>query len=213
MAAGTALGLLLYLPACYPGDPTNVQQLDVVITIRDTSVVFNAANSYAMPDTVIHIEVDSAAGIIELSRDFDDLILATVRQNMADLGYTLEADPEDNGADLVMLVGAIGTETTTWYASYPWWGYWGYWPGWGYWPPYGAGWGWYYPPYVGSVTYEQGTVIMTLIDPNEPVQENLAMVWEGALRGLLSTAGTPTEQRITQGINRAFDQSPYLQKN
>ena len=216
MAAGTALGLLLYLPACYPGNPTDAQQLDVVITTRDTTANITAATTYAMPDSVVHWEADSAEGIIDLTREFDDLILSTVRTNMANYGYQLEAEPENNGADLVMLVSAVGTRTSNWYVSGGWWGGWGWWPGWGWggWPGYGPGWGWYWPPYVGNVTYEQGTVLLLLFDPNAPVQgDSLGVLWGGAVRGLLQASSTPSEQRITQGINRAFEQSPYLQKN
>jgi hypothetical protein len=211
LATGTALGLLLWLPACYPGDPTSVTQLDVVITTPYSTVIFGSFTNYAMPDSVVHIGNDSIIeDIIDLPRTFDDLILETVADNMETLGYEREDDPLNNGADLVLLVAAVGVENTDYWYYGGWWGYWGYYPGWGYWGGY-PGYGWYYPPYYGgSVTYEVGTLMLFLVDPDayDPEQDAIGVVWAGAVRGLLTS--NPTSVRVIDGIDQAFTQSPYL---
>jgi hypothetical protein len=206
--------MLMYLPACYPGDPSSVTQLDVVLTIHDSTANFGGFLTYAMPDSVVHVTGDSLdiGDIEDLPRDYDDLILETVEENMEDLGYVREDDPEDNGADLLLFVAAVGTESTSYWYVWDWWYYWGWYPGWGYYPGYGPGWGWYYPPgWVGSVTYEQGTLLLTLVDPDEADEEEelIGVIWGGAVRGLLGSSSI-AEQRIVDGIDQAFDQSPYL---
>jgi len=204
LATGTALGLLLWLPACYPGDPTSVTQLDVVLTTHDSTVSFGSFTTYAMPDSVVHFSNDSLDNLADLPREFDDLILETVEDNMEALGYDREDDPLNNEADLVLLVGAVGVENTDY------WYYGGYSYYWGYWGGY-PGYGWYYPPYyVGSITYEVGTLMPFLVDPDsfDPDLEAIGVVWAGAVRGLL--VDTPTPARVSDGIDQAFTQSPYL---
>ena len=92
---------------------------------------------------------------------------------------------------------------------WPWWGWGGWWPGWG------PGWGPGYP--VVSVTrWEQGTLEMTLIDPEDtdPEQEIFNVQWDGTLTGVLSTREGPINtDRIDRGIQQAFDQSAYLNTN
>lgn len=205
------LGLVLSGAACYPEDgPTNVQDLDVVLTIHDQDVDFAEFATYAMPDTVLHVSGDEDDDIIDLPRTYDDMILQLVADNMEDAGYVREMDPQTNEADLILLVGAIGTEKTDYWASGGWWGYWGWYPGWGYpgYPGYGPGYGWGYPPYVGSTTFEQGTLVLTLVDPLAGDDEELPVIWSGAGRGLLNYGGA--EGRITSSINQMFSQSPYL---
>ncbi len=144
-----------------------------------------------------------------------------VAERMAQLGYVRVTIPDPPGAlppdstpDVVVLVTTIGANNQ-YYVWYPAYGYWGYWPGWGYWGGY-PGYGWGYPGYWATGSYQTGTVFMDMIDPNKPVGDveppELPVVWTGALNGVLgSSAGAAT--RLTDGINRAFDQSPYLGRN
>ena len=203
--------LILASPGCYPGEATGVEDFDIVLTIHDDAAQFSAYQTFAMPDSVVHDFGEDEEGLVSLPRDYDELILQLAESNMTALGYTREPDPEQNGSDLFLTVSAIGTsETGYWYSS-DWWYLWGWYPGWGYYPGYGPGWGYYYPPgFVGSVTVEQGTVILTLTDPNAPqsADQLIPVLWSGAIRGLLH--GGAVEARITSGINQAFTQSPYL---
>jgi hypothetical protein len=208
------VGLVLAAAGCYPGDgPTNVQDLDVVISVYDQDVNFAGFHTYAMPDSVVYVSGNIGDDIIELPRTNDELILDLVADNMAAAGYLRELDAEQTGADLIMLVGAIGVENTEYWVYQDWWSYWGWYPGWGYggYPGYGSGWGWYYPPtYVGSTSFEQGTLVLTLVDPNaaDAGDDAVPVVWAGAVRGLLNYGGEAA--RLTRTINQLFTQSPYL---
>jgi hypothetical protein len=207
-----ALGLVLAAGACYPGDgPSNVQDLDVVLTLYDEDVNFGSFQTFAMPDSVVHVGNDTLDILLPVPRTNDDLILGLVADNMIAAGYTRELDPQNNGADLIMLVAAVATEQTEYWAYDPWGYYWGYYPGWGYggYPSYDP-YGYYYPPsYVGSVTFEQGSLLLILVDPrNTNNEEDLPIVWSGVVRGLMNYGGETT--RLTETINQAFSQSPYL---
>ena len=197
------LGLAVMTAACYPGDGvTNVEQVDVVITTHDEDVDFASYQTYAMPDTVVHItNGDDDSGIVNLPRAYDDLILDEVAQNMADAGYTRLTGAAAVDADLVLLVGAIGTSRTEWFVSGGWWGWWGYYPGY-------PGWGWGWPPYYGSVTIEQGSIFMFMLAPSTSGAEHANLVWSAAARGLLGYA--MPQSRIVSSINQMFTQSPYL---
>ncbi len=211
---GALAGLALVIAACYPGDVSTVSELDVVATVHDSTVDFSTFSTFAIPDTVVQLFEDSA-GSVELSHDFDDLIISDIVRNMEALGYERELDPLSFGADAVLLVMMIGLENTSWYVSYPWWNYWGWYPGWGWWGGY-PGWGWGYPGYVGSVTYETGTLIIAWLDPNEPIEEEmlLPVPWTAVVTGLLGTGSTTTATRITSAIDQAFAQSDqYLGTN
>jgi hypothetical protein len=219
---GAAMGLGIGLAACYPGSIDSVSELDVVVTVQDTSVNYAQFLLYAMPDTVVQIN-DTAEGSVDLSHEHDALIISTVAQRMAQLGYVRvtipdppQALPPDSTPDLVVLVTSVGVEND-YYVYYPGGGYWGWWPGWGYYPPYGPGYGWGYPGYWGSGSYEAGTLFMDMIDPNEPAQPveppEIPVIWTGALNGVLGGSSASTATRLTDGINRAFDQSPYLGRN
>jgi len=125
-----------------------------------------------------------------------------------------DLDP-DSVPDIVVVLTTIGVENQYYYYS-PGWGYWG-WPGWGYWPGYGPGYGWGYPGYWGSGSYQSGTLFMDMIWPASPEPPTepptIPVVWTGALNGVLSGSSAGAATRLTDGINRAFTQSPYLGRN
>ena len=82
----------------------------------------------------------------------------------------------------------------------------------GYPPYYGPGWGWggYYPIYVQS--YSKGTVLINMIDPDaiDNINKEVPRVWIGVLNGLAQGSVSSVAERIAKGIDKAFDQSPYL---
>jgi hypothetical protein len=212
LLTGLALASVGFVTACYPDEITSVQDRDLVATFYDADYGFSSNRTYAMPDTIIHLcEVVEIDRCIDLSRQFDAQMLAQVATKMGDLGYNRisEADiAAGQEPDVVVLMSALGTRTTI---IYTWWPGWGYWPGWG--GCCGPGWGWGYPPAVGVSTYETGSVVVTMADPNTPPPDQagdlLYAPWNGVLQGLLSS--TPAGSRITDGINQMFAQSPYLE--
>jgi hypothetical protein len=132
-------------------------------------------------------------------------VVAAIKANMDRLGYVQLTDPgplPPLGANRVGIHISVLKGTRAVY--YP-----GYWCDYWYW--YYCYYDWYY---AGS--YRTGTVIMEMADlsaavppsPDTPGQ-GVPILWLGAVYGILQGAGFDA-QRAVDGINRAYDQSPYL---
>ncbi len=204
-------GILLGLMSCYPDNPTSVTDLDIVITTHDDTVSFSSFRTYAVLDSVVHIDLEDNANDSLLTRENDALILARVAANMETMGYVEEMDPINNVPDVLLLVGALAV-TKDAYRSYSWWP----WYGWGYYPGYpccGPGYGWGYPwgP-VSTVQYAVGTLVITMMDPSRPSNgvDTAPVLWVAGINGLLKGSTSSITTRITTSIDQAFDQSPYL---
>ncbi len=200
------------LVSCYPGEVTSIAELDIVVTAHDDTVTFTSFSTYALLDSVVHIDLEDNANDSLLSRDNDALILARVRAGIEGKGYVEEMDPANTTPDVILLVGALAVEKDA-YFSYGWWPYYGWYP---YYPCcYGPGYGWGYPSGVGSVTYATGTLVITMLDPARAGTgtDTAPILWVAGINGLLegSTAGLTT--RISNLIDQAFRQSPYLSAN
>ncbi len=194
---------LLLAWGCYPQGPDYAEELDVVLTYHNPDYDFGSQATYAMPDNIVKItgnldEGEEPEYIPEITAN---KILAMIEENMSSLGY--QRTDVDASPDLFLVPAAWETTTITYWYDY-WYGWWGgYYPGWG---------GWYgYPPvYVSS--YSTGTLMMTLHDKDEiSADGNPIVLWTGALNGIL--AGSYNETRMKTGIDKAFDQSPYLKTN
>ncbi len=196
---------LLASAGCYPGEVTSISQLDLVVTVREPGFNFGAVGTFFMPDTIIQLNEDDPNSI-EISRENDAEILARVRSNLRSLGWTeLTGDQVQGGTLPDLVVGNLvsATRNTTWWVSYP--------PT--CWNPYWC-WGWYWPPVVGSTTFEAGTyfVMMARVEdisgPGE--DDEFEAQWGAALDGALSSSSTSNLNRLLAGIDQAFRQSPYL---
>lgn len=187
----------LILPACYPGGPEYYEETDLVYSNYDDQFDFTATNSYSMPDRIVKITGELLEGELpEFIEDkYGNQILNAIENNMSDLGWTRTDQPGD--ADLV-LMPAMWSNTTIYY----WYDYWCW-----YYPWY-CGWGYYYPGYFTS--YTTGTLVMLLVAAGDDYIEP-AHVWTGAVNGILS--GAFDISRVNRGIDRAFEQSPYLDIN
>ncbi|MEH0157111.1 DUF4136 domain-containing protein [Limibacter armeniacum] len=202
---------LMALCGCYPEGPDYVDELDVVLTNRQPDFDTLTAMTYSMPNEVVIIDDDDFT-------DFDDdnepefvdepyrsAILNTVRDNMENYGWQ-EVSLEQR-ADVVLLVSV--SQTTNVFYYYDWY-YWNWYFG-GYYNP----WGWYYPGYYypSVSSYRTGSVFIQLTEPNNQTADDRApVVWSGVLNGLLEGSNTNITNRIEEGVNKAFDQSPYLQR-
>jgi hypothetical protein len=198
-------GVLLILAAsllvsCYPGDELTVSETDVVLTVFNENTDFATVETYAMPDTIIHLVGEDDED--DITRIHDQTILDQIRFNLDALGFTEVADPA--AADVHVLT-SVSVRDYTGYAYYG--GWWGYW--YGYYPP---GWGWYpyYPSGGVAYSYSIGTIFIIMTDPPHVTPEGnpVAPIWIAGLNGLADT-GT-NGQRIENGINQAFAQSLYL---
>jgi hypothetical protein len=201
VSIGLIVASVLLLGGCYPHGAEYVEDLDVVLTKHNEEYDFTAKATYAMPDKIVKITGDVAEG--EEPSFIPDVnaqvILGTIASNMSDLGW-VRVDIEDN-PDVFLLPAAW--ETTTIYYWYDYWGWWygGYWGG--YWP--------YYPPVYAS-SYTTGTLLMSITDPDIiSTDGNRINQWSGAINGLLT--GYFDASRINEGINKAFEISPYLKTN
>jgi hypothetical protein len=180
-------GMLVMLVACYPGDVSSIAELDVVMTRYATDVNTDE------PDAIL------------IPRANDQQTLDRVRANLVAQGWT-EVDWDDaaggDPVDVAILNLATASENTQWWVSYPPGGCW-YYPCWG--------WGWYWPPYVGTTSYDAGTYFMVMADANQITPSDSTQgVWGGVVNGVLTSSAGSDYQRLLNGIDQAFSQSPYL---
>jgi hypothetical protein len=199
--------------ACAPDSGFNtVDDYDVVVTIYDKDFNYNSLASYTLVDTVMHI-IDEDNPEEEISREYDDLILTTVDNNMKAYGYREITDPQQETPDVFVVIQVTNSKHTG--AGYVpgyggWCGYWCYYPGW---PGWGPGWGGYYPPgYWYSYEFSTGTIFIDFWDGKNSSDEDIIIRWQGSMNGLLSSSGSGPEARISRGISKAFEQSPYLKQ-
>ncbi|MEE9450830.1 MAG: DUF4136 domain-containing protein [Ignavibacteriaceae bacterium] len=197
--------LLLTFTSCYSDYGLSTADYDTIITLFDNNANFKKP-TYAMPDTVVHFVEEGEEDDIDRSKDA--LILQTIENNMTKLGYErVPVDTSANAPGFVMLVGVTVTDNYG-RVYYPGWGYWG---GWGWWGGY-PGWG--YPGGSVIYSYTTGTIFMTMLDPEKTISgdQKFGAVWLARINGVVSSS-LNTSARITQKINDAFNQSPYLGAN
>lgn len=189
------------LSGCYPGGPNYIDDLDLVVTNHDPSFDFRKLGTYAMPDKVVKI----TGNVIEggepefVSDAYASAILDAIRKNMQGYGWT--EVPEFADPDVIILPSAISTTTDIWYYDNWYWG-WYY--------PYSY-WGWYYPyPYYGG-SYTSGSVFIQMTYPDGiTAADDIPVIWSSICNGLLEGSTASVNERITNGVNMAFQQSLYL---
>jgi hypothetical protein len=201
---GFVVALIIVLSGCYPKGPEYIQDYGIVVTDYDPDFDFGSKKTYYMPDTIAFETNMEGEDIEDKLREFEELILNLVENNMSDRNYQRIDTTAAQPPDLVIAISALALENTGvgWVPS----------PCWSWWC-------WYYPPYWYPVgySYSTGTVLMQMGDPEnflnfeEDIEANVA--WIGALDGLLSSSETSNIQGVTNGINQAFAQSPYIQSN
>lgn len=187
---------------CYLEGPDYTEELDLVYTNYDVRYDFQSKGTYAMPDKIVKITGDPTAPPEYIKDLYGIPILAEIDANMTALGWTKVDVNDVPGPDIQILPAAWTTTTLVG-------GYWGGYYCW--WYPYYCGGGWYYP-YYPVTSYTTGTLVMTMVDPNmESTDDSKLVIWTGAMNGLLS--GTYEVDRIKDGVDQAFAQSPYLKTN
>jgi hypothetical protein len=193
--------------SCAPDSGFNsIADYDVVITTYVPDADFSGKRTYAMPDSVAHVIDEDNPPTEEVSREFDELILTTVAEQIELLGYEAEPDPENNTPDIFIPVTVAASSVTGIYYDWvPVWGWYPWWPGWG------AGWGTYYPV-ATSYTYSMGTIFIDMWDVENADEEaqRVPVIWNAAINGVLGDTAQGAASRIESSIVKAFDQSPYL---
>jgi len=187
------IGIILLMVSCYPDDTMYYEDTDLVYTNYTETFDFAGKGTYAMPDKIVKVTGELAEGQTPeyVQEPYNTQILDKIESNMTALGWTKVNDAE--AADLA-LMPAVWTNTTVvyWYDYWCWYDY------------YYCGWGYYYPYYT---SYTTGTMVMFLVASGDEYIEPFN-VWSAAINGLLS--GSYDLTRVTQAIDQAFKQSPYL---
>jgi hypothetical protein len=192
--------LIAAFVACYPYPNPIIADFDTVVTVRTEGATFEGFTTYAIPDTVFEKPV--AGSISQATKDF---LLSEVHRNMQELGYQLEADPEQNPPDVAVIVSIITEDRYGSWAGYGWGGWYG-----------GGGALWVtHPPVSVRYLYTEGSVSLDMVDyANIDVDEGVfPVLWAAAITGPLQSDVDNQRQRVQDGINKAFDQSPYLKPN
>ena len=187
------LGIIFMMVSCYPDGPEYYEDFDLVYTNYDQTFDFASKGTYSMPDQIVKITGNLAEGEEPefVQEPYNTQILNLIEDQMSDLGWTKVEDPED--ADLTLFPAVWSNTTIVYWNDYWCWYYYYY-----------CGWGYYYPV---TTSYTTGTFVMSLAAAgDEYIQPTV--VWTGALNGLVS--GSFELSRVTEGIDQAFEQSPYL---
>jgi hypothetical protein len=206
------------LAGCYPDQLRGYSDYDMVVTDYDSKVNFDTYSTFHLPDTVVDIIDTNDTKIHPLTRAQQTAILAEIRQNLLDLGWS-EVDSIDstNLADVIITTTAVRSEFSVYYQY--WYSYWDYWYGWGYYPGYGGG--YYYPGYpwypgyggIYKEDYKVGSIQIDMIRPFDVEDNNeFPVAWSANIYGLLSSNQSSNESRYASNISLAFDQSTYLKK-
>ena len=181
--------------SCYPGGPLSVTETDTVTTFRQKTADFSKYKTYALPDSVLHVDRDGNA-VEDPDRSSDRTILNAIDRNMQAMGFSKVADP--NKAD-VHVLPMVTVQKWVGGGCYPSW-----WCGWWYCYP-----GWCYPV---AYTYNTGTILIPMLDPSQAGgTEEVEALWLAGINGLLSK-NVDTVARINARVDQAFKQSPYLKE-
>jgi len=185
------LALAVGLYSCYPGDEITAADTDIVATFFDKEADFSTKLTFAMPDEIIRL--DDEGNPISDPGINDQLAINRIKSNLDQAGFTEITNPDSitNVPDVLVIAFA---NQSTWVSG----GCYSSWYSW-YYPYYG----WCYPVYY---TYDIGTVLIVMIDPSE----SRNALWVAALNGILEDTNAGIADRLTDGIDQAFTQSPYL---
>ena len=199
------VAIVFLLTQCYPEGPVYTDELDLVYSSYDPEYNFTAKHTYALPEKIMKIDDDLIGGGSPnyVKPAYADPMLDKIDENMKTYGWT-KVDVSENPD--VLLAPLAWEVTTTVYYGYG--GYWDWWYG-GYYPPYG----WYYP-YPVTTSYTTGSLVVTMLDPNDlSANDKMRAVWGFVINGLLEGTTTEFNARFTKGINQAYTQSPYIKIN
>ena len=204
--------LAISLVSCYPGDDVSVKDMDTTSTFYKKSEFTIPPKSAIIYWDVAQLKGEDGDDIV-YNGDIDEEILNTTLDNLvklygvdnvyiftqADIPYPAPGnsnvkiikrnDPVPQ-VDAAVIPSIILRENTSVGVIYP-----PCLPGW---------WGWYcYPPVVGVSSYGVGTVVLSMHTNSQSDPSGTAL-----MRGLLSSSSD--SNRTISGINKAFEQSPYL---
>lgn len=211
-----AISLASIFTGCNPDGAEYVDELDLVVSVRDNDVDFAGYTKYAMADTVMFLSNNSNA---DLSNSESDFIINEVDMHLKEFGWA-EVDTTVEAPDVLILVSVLEDVSVSTFTY--WWDYWYGWGGWGYYPGYPGGYYPYYPGYGPGYTsvyaYRTGTLLIEMVDPNNPIpspsgdEASLPILWAGAINGMLEGSKSNINSRVSTALDQMFKDSPYLDK-
>lgn len=199
------------------GDPiVSVPTNGMVMTFNDGSVDFGALNTFAMPDSIVHI-APATGTPLDISRQYDSVVLERVRRNFVSRGYTEVSAPSNKTPSFVVLVGATAMTDFRPWAPYPWYASWSFYDGWGWYSPgFNADWMLIFPWSVvfGGMVVDRGTILITVV-PTASVNQigkSMRSAWAGLATAELDDVSL-TADGLRSCIDEMFRQSPFLAAN
>lgn len=210
LAAGAVMFMALGLTGCESDSGFNtVRDYDLVATFYAPGARFDSLMTYAMPDTVMHLRDPGDTTGTDLTAEFDDLVLELVRSNLDALGYTEATEPGSEPPDVFVVVWATTAEWLS-SSSEDWWDLWRWYPHWpGTWGP-GVRISY---PWPVEYFYRAGSLFIDMVYQGEVDQGEdpyIQVLWTASINGIMADESPGARDRLTAGIEQAFDQSPYL---
>ena len=199
------LAAVLILAGCYPGSPSSLDEVGLVVTHRNPEGTHTGLLTYAMIDTVVELKNPDESSSEPLDRQYDQVILESLQEQLANAGFR-RVDYEQVRPDAWVRVGSVQSDVWIYWQN---WGYWGGYWGPGYRPPYS--------PSIGVANFKQGPVTWELLDLRgipEPIPPDPEPVvnWLAGINGAIQGGSASTnENSIRSGIQQAFVQSPYIE--
>lgn len=191
-------------------DLDKVQNDYVVYTQYDKNANFSKGNTFYVPDSVLVIG-DKAQNETYLDAGIGDFIINAYTTQMQSKGYTRVADKSEAtyGLQLSYIESTYYfASNNNWWYDYPY-----YWSP-SYWWPWVNG-RWYYP-YQFIYSYTSGSLLCEMIDITSvspsTTNANPTVIWNNYITNVASFTKND-EGKLTNAINQAFKQSPYLQYN
>jgi hypothetical protein len=191
----------LTLAACGYSAPDEVINGQAVAAVQKVGTDFKQYTTFTVANTIQIIDNTTGTPSDPITVDAPELADA-VASNMTARGFTRVPFAPGVNADLVL--GMVAYKGNAVYG--------GYWCDWYYWGYYAYP---CYPYYYGSYTF--GTLVLQMADfKNAPPQvpgntQPINNVWASAMYGILGTTAYNRSIAISS-INRAFAQSPYIQR-
>lgn len=216
-AARSARALFVCLLAGCVTYPETSESFDegVVATVYDRTKNFSAYATFTVPEQVVVAEVadDGTISMGMLEPSASSAIITKIADELKARGYTQVSSTQS--PDLGLAVGAVSGSVDGVVAG----GYMG-----GYYPYYWGVYGYsYYYPYAYSYSYKTGSLVIDLVDlklvqtqppvqpGNEPVRQ-LPAIWGAVAYKAIASEGNVTPTNVSDAIEQAFAQSPYLRR-
>ena len=201
------------------GDLDIITPLPIVSTVAvfaDTTVDFGALHTFALADTVVHLNPLTGTPL-PVSRAYDQDVINSVRANFRARGYVEDLNADSVPPKFVVLISATATQNRVAWVNYPWYSTWGFFLAF---PPFTGldnAWGIVYPwaPNVAVTLHPRGTLIVDLIPTLQvnPLKagKTVNAAWSGVATSALT--GDRSAAQLDAAIDQMFLLSPYLRSD